>query len=123
MSKPKVWVIKEQVRSGVTGPLPMDYTPAMEYGEVEFVTEFDMPLHSSSTISSEWVKRVKAWMHVYDPDKDWLVLTGHTISIFLIAAALGRTNLGTGPKILVWRREMGRYIPFNGSDILDAIGQ
>lgn len=123
MNKPKVWVVKEQVRSGNAGPRAMDYTPAMQYGELRFITEFDLPLHPQSTVAGEWTKEVKKFEEEYDPKVDYLILTGHTLSIFLIGMLLGKRGISTDLKILVWRREQSRYVTFTAEHVIKALIQ
>lgn len=113
--RPTVWVIKEQMKSGPNGPEPMDYTPAYEYGDLRFITEFDPPLHPG-TIRAEWDKQVAKFIEQMDVDRDYLVLSGSPLAIFLIGAKLGECK-GIGnlslPRVLVWRREQGRYVIYN----------
>ena len=119
MHRPKVWVVKEQVRTAEVGVRAMDYTPAMEYGDVHFITEFDIPLHPNSTVTGEWVKAVQKFFKEYDASQDYIILTGHTLSIFMIGMILGATRTSPyPPKILVWRREQQRYVLFNSKHLL-----
>jgi hypothetical protein len=108
---PKVWVIKEQLVRNAVGSNPMDYTPAMTYGEIEFVTRSDLPLHPRSTALEHWALEVKKFVLSYDPKIDYIVTTGQPTSIFAVGWALGQA--GKTPRFLVWRREENRYIPVN----------
>lgn len=121
MRAPKVWVVKEQVRSSDHGPRVMDYTPAMEFGELQFITDLDIPMHPASTVTAEWTKAVKKFFNEYQAQTDYIVLTGHTLSIFLIGVIFGASRIsGYSPKILVWRRDQGRYIVFDSKHVLEA---
>lgn len=117
MSRPSVWVIKEQVRRQDVGSVPIDYTPAMKYGDVQFITEFDLPTHPSSTVAKRWHEAVRNFLHKYDESADWIILTGAPLSIFMVGALIGAANVA--PRILVWRREQGAYIPFE-TDMVNA---
>jgi hypothetical protein len=121
MTKPKVWVIKEQVRRSDNGASAMDYTPAMVFGELEFITEFDLPLHAQSTVATQWSKAVTAFLVSYDPAEDFIILTGSPLAIFLVGIIVGRAAQSASPKILVWRREQGRYIEFSPEKAFSAI--
>jgi len=107
---PKVWVVKEQVRRNATGPEPMDYSPAMQYGEIVFITSHDMPLYPKSNVLEKWQNGVKAFIAQYDPDRDFIITTGQPAAIFNVGYLLGLA--GKRPRLLVWQREEGRYFPF-----------
>lgn len=111
--QPIVWVMKEQTRRSVTGPEAMDYTPAMKYGELRFITDFDLPIHHGGTLTGAWWKSVEAFMHEYDPDRDFIVATGQPLAMVLIGFALGMC--GAGPTFLIWRREENRYVPYKAT--------
>lgn len=105
--RPTVWVLKEQMKQGANGSSPMDYSPAYEFGDVCFITDFDLPTHPDSSIAKEWRKKISDFIRIFDPDRDFVILTGSPLAIF----TLGRL-LDACPKvqILVWRREQNRYI-------------
>lgn len=103
----KVWIIKEQVMRGDTGPIVMDYSAAMEFGELEFITSHDMPLYGKSSVQGVWNKDVLRFVEEYDEYADYIVTTGQPTAIFTIGWALGLTE--KIPRFLVWRREEGRY--------------
>ncbi len=109
--KPTVWVVKEQLVRNAVGSTPMDYTPAMAYGEIEFVTQFDLPQHPKSSVLEAWARDVQKFCRDYDPRTDYIVTTGQPTSLFAVGWALGR--LGKAPRFLVWRREENRYQAVN----------
>jgi hypothetical protein len=104
MSNPTVWVVKEQVIRGE----PMDYTLAMDFGDLEFITRNDLPLHSKSTVQDVWNRDVMAFCQKYDEARDFIVCTGQPSAIFHVGFALGLVR--KSPRFLVWRREQGRYV-------------
>jgi hypothetical protein len=106
----KVFIVKEQVRRDATGPVPMDYTPAFKYGDVEFITSFDLPLHQNGTLTGVWMKDVRKFLQRFDPENDWIVLTGSPLAIFIVGLLMGRSE--KIPRILVWKREIDQYIPY-----------
>lgn len=111
--RPTVWVVKEQIRQSSSGSSPMDYTPAYEFGDIKFITEFDLPIHPKSTIAEEWRQAVLRFTQELDPQRDYIVLTGQPAAIFVIGMILGYLEIV--PQILVWKREQNRYIPYNPS--------
>jgi hypothetical protein len=113
-----VWIIKEQVRRGDTGPMVMDYSPAMEYGELEFITRHDMPLYGRSSVQDVWNDDVIRFVKEYDEANDYIVATGQPSAIFAVGWALGMA--GKTPRFLVWRREENRYrvVNFDGSPFI-----
>lgn len=107
---PIVWVIKEQSKRGDSGSSIMDYTPAMKYGEIKFITDFDLPTHQASSAAESWQKAAARFVVEVDFDRDYLILTGAPLAIFTIGLLIGATN--KFPRILVWKREQGIYVPF-----------
>lgn len=119
-ARPTVWVVKEQALRGPTGPAPMDYTPAYKYGDVQFITDCDLPLtRGTSGLKDLWTQQVKKFHRVYNPDRDYIVLTGSPLAIFLIGAIIGAINSTYRPKILVWRRESNEYVPFDSIKLFE----
>jgi hypothetical protein len=104
MNKPVVYVIKEQVNGGANA---FDYSPAMLYGDIEFVTRSDIPFHPGSSLTSIWAQDVIKFTEKYDPSRDFIVATGQPTAIFAVGYALGLA--GKCPRYLIWRREDNRY--------------
>jgi len=104
---PVVYVIKEQVARSDVGPVPFDYTPAMSYGEISFVTQSDMPLHAKSSVQDKWNEDVRRFVEAYNPETDFIICTGQPTAIFSAGFALGQAN--KNPRFLVWRREENKY--------------
>ena len=104
---PKIFIVKEQMIRGETGPIPMDYTPAMEYGDIEFITTHDLPMYGRSSVLDAWMEDVARFCRIYDPAHDFIVTTGQPMAIFMIGWMLARFN--KTPHFLVWRREENRY--------------
>lgn len=107
MNKPKVWVIKEQMVRTEIGTEPMDYTPAMRYGDLEFVTHGDMPLYGRSDALRNWHQDMFAFAAEYDQERDYIITTGQPAAFVVAGWYLGRAN--KVPRFLVWRREEGMY--------------
>lgn len=114
--RPIVWVLKEQMRTTPNGSSPMDYSAAYVYGDLEFITDFDPPLHPSSTVMPEWRRQIRKFLDAYKEDYDYIIPTGSPFAIFLFGRMLGEEMTMKGIKqarILVWRREQSRYIVSN----------
>lgn len=109
MSNPTVFVCKEQMVRSDVGPVPMDFTPAMEYGDIEFITTHDIPLYPKSNIQRNWEIDVAMFVKKYDDTRDFIITTGQPTAIFAIGHRLGAA--GKIPRFLVWRREENRYRP------------
>lgn len=109
MNRPTCWILKEQLRRDSTGSVPLDYTAAYKYGDIEFITELDFPIYGRGSAAAQWGGAVEKFLNKYDPIRDWLVLTGSPLSIFLLGLRLGNAEIT--PRILVWRRDSNEYVP------------
>lgn len=109
MQNSKVWVVKEQMMRNDAGSIPMDYGPAMQFGDLEFITTHDMPLYGGphSSFQEQWNEDVHRFVEQYNPERDYVVTTGQPIAIFLVGWVLASRN--KVPRFLVWRREENRY--------------
>lgn len=107
MNNPTVWIVKEQMIRGETQPIPMDYSPAMAFGDIEFITHHDMPLYGKSSVQEHWNRDVQSFVKKYDPERDYIITTGQPMAILAVGFALGQE--GKCPRFLVWRREENRY--------------
>lgn len=117
--KPSVWVVKEQMSRGETGPVVMDFSAAMGFGELFFITTHDMPLYGKSGAQDMWDEDVKSFVEKYDEMTDYIITTGQPIAIFTVGWALGLAK--KTPRFLVWRREEGRYrvVNFDGTPFIN----
>ncbi|CAB5228647.1 hypothetical protein UFOVP1544_12 [uncultured Caudovirales phage] len=127
MKRPVVWIVKEQSVRNSTGSEAMDYSPAMAYGEIQFITQNDMPLYPRSSIQMNWDLDVASFVRNYDPVTDFIITTGQPTAIFAVGHQLGLA--GKTPRYLVWRREENRYrvldnsLPEASSITLESIGK
>ena len=112
MKKPTVWVIKEQMTRTETGSIPMDYSKAMDYGDLKFITTHDIPLYGGASSTQDgWNEDVAAFASQYDPDHDFIITTGQPMAIFMVGWILALLHHEKDPQFLVWRREENRYRP------------
>lgn len=130
--RPQVWIVKEQVRRGASGPEAMDYTPAMKYGDLRFITDFDPPPHAvpGSSVLRSWREKVNEFRNEFDPETDWIIASGQPTAMMMVAYLLGRQDgmnsefdsvhdgkARSAPRFLLWRREEGGYIPYDPLNI------
>lgn len=107
MSNPIVYIIKEQMIRGEIHPIPMDYSPAMVFGDIEFITHHDMPLYGKSQVQEFWNRDVANFAKKYDEQHDYIICTGQPMAILAVGYALGLED--KCPRFLVWRREENKY--------------
>ena len=74
--RPKVYIIKEQMIRGETGPVVVDYSAATEFGDIEFITRFDMPMYGKSAVQEVWNADALDFAQGYDERQDYIVTTG-----------------------------------------------
>lgn len=103
MNRPTVWVVKEQASERSV----MDFSPALVYGDIKFITRNDIPLHPRSSVQMTWDNDVARFVQEYNVDTDFIIATGMPTAIFAVGHALGK--IGKNPRYLVWRREENRY--------------
>ena len=109
MRTSKVWAVKENVVRSATGSVAMDYSPALQFGELDFITQADLPFHQKSTVWKDWAADVRRFVEEYNPVQDFLICPGQPMAILMVGFALG--SAGKSPRFLVWRREENRYLP------------
>lgn len=107
---PIVWVVKEQVRRDASGPALMDFSGAAAYGEVRFITRFDLPMYPASVLYTDWMAKVIEFILEYDDTKDFIVTTGQPTALFEVGRQMGIH--GKKPRFLVWKREDNAYRSF-----------
>lgn len=94
-----VFVVQENNR--------LDYSPAEEFGDVVFMTAEEYKPVKSSLRNVEILQRIRAMMRTFDPERDYLVLTGNPVAIgFAFHLAASRYN---SFRCLQWDRFSGQY--------------
>jgi hypothetical protein len=118
MKNPVVFVVKEQVIRDEVGTVPIDYSPALKFGDLQFITSHDMPLHRRSAVQANWNSDVALFISQYNPKTDYIICTGQPMAIMTIGYLLGLVQ--KVPRYLVWRRQAGVYTPVEfGAEILN----
>lgn len=81
MNKGRVWVTQEN---------GLDFSPAEQYGEVQFLTHQDLNNLKGSLHNEELLRRVAGKLISFDEAVDWVVITGSpyvTAAVFMILGA------------------------------------
>lgn len=99
-TKPVVWVIQEGQN---------DYSPAEDYGVVQFVTTSDMRSTSGSSQSAYAIRDIKSFKEKYKPGIDYIVPVGNPIVVSLIVMSLPDGN----HNFLKWDGRRANYVPFS----------
>lgn len=100
-----VWVLQESIIPGSAG-VPMDYSSAERFGDVQFVLNGDPSRQSNSPINERIFDDLSKMAQLYRDD-DFLVLTGAPMTIFMAGAALARA--GKIPTLLSWNKRHQEY--------------
>jgi len=108
---PIAFVIKEQVVRGITGPTVVDYSPALEFGDLEFITRHDLPNYPNSSVQEVWDADVASFVDRYDETLDYIIPTGQPMAILAVGWAMGRA--GKIPRFLSWKAQEGKYRVMN----------
>jgi len=99
--KPKVYVIKENPR--------LNYLDAERFGDVVFITDKDYTPMKNSLCNREIIRAIDDYMGKFDPDYDFLLLTGGPVLIGY-AFHLGLSKKGY-MSLLQWDNIRREYIP------------
>jgi hypothetical protein len=109
--KPVIFVVQENNR--------IDYSDAERHGDILFMTVEEYKPVSNSLRNQAILEVLKAKMGLYDPEKDYLVLTGNPVVIgYCFHLAMIKAIAAMKPvKCLQWDRFTGYYreisFPFN----------
>ena len=103
-----VWVLQESLVPGGNGT-PMDYSPAERFGDVQFVLNIEPSRQQGGTINQHVYAQLLRMAELYREDRDYLVLTGSPLSIFMAGMVL--VEVDKTPNILAWDRRTRTYRP------------
>ncbi len=100
---PVVFIVQEQHR--------LNYGDAERFGHVEFITRFEYSPIGTSIRNSDIVVDARKAIERFNPDKDYLLLTGNLITVgYVFALALAKSP-SKSLRLLQWDREQGKYKP------------
>lgn len=105
-----VWVLQESIIPGSNG-VPMDYSAAERYGDVQFVLTVEPSKHDGSTINEHVAEELARMAMLYRENEDYIVLTGSPVAIFMAGAAIAAA--GKAARMLVWNRKTAVYRPIS----------
>lgn len=108
MKRGTVWVVQESVIPGSNG-IPMDYSPAEEFGDVQFISRTDTSRQQNSSINDGVLESMRHMARLYRAGMDYIVLTGSPLAIFMVGVAMA--EVGKPAQILLWDRRTSNYRP------------
>lgn len=102
----KVWVVQEGNN---------DYSPAEQFGEVNFITSSDLRVTPGSRQSIAVLQDLRRFLAQYVPGVDYVVPVGNPMVIALVCLSLPRGS----HRFLKWDRRRAGYVPFtlNSNDV------
>lgn len=89
-----------------------DFSPAEAYGEVVFITSKDLNNLRQSQHNEALVAQVKDALKHYDPEYDWIVISGSPYVAALVFMLIGRTR-PQHVQILRWDNRDFKYAPLH----------
>lgn len=99
-SQPTVFVVQENPN--------LNYTPAEQFGEVRFLTASEFSPSKNSLRNVQLISDISAAMASFDPDRDFLLLSGNPIMMGYVAhLALSKKGYA---KFLWYSRNDGAYL-------------
>lgn len=93
----KVWVLQENVH--------LDYAPAAEWGDVEFITRHDVSPFKRSQQAEGFESDMKKFISKYIPGTDYIILTGNPVAIVKLGMDIPRGE----HKFLKWDVRRNQY--------------
>lgn len=96
----------------ITQETNYDFTNAESFGDIVFVTRDDLNNMKQSLHNEGVLKQIRARLHDFDYDLDWLVIAGSpyiTAAVFAILGRKGAKKLN----ILRWSNRDRFYIPMH----------
>ncbi len=102
-TRPRVFVTQES---------PHDFSRAEEFGELVFLSHQDLNNIKGSLHNEDVLSKIRGKLIAFDPDRDWLVITGSpyiTAATFMI---LGNKRVRT-VKVLRWDNRDFVYRPLH----------
>lgn len=91
-----------------------NYTPAHRYGEPTFITNLEYSSIKNSMDNKEIHYNIKKAVHQFDPNEDFVLLSGDPIIISLVIHNM--LNEHGSITALKWSGQDRMYIPINLSD-------
>lgn len=101
-----VWVLQESIIPGSNG-VPMDYSPAERFGDVQFVLNTDASRQSNSSINDRILDDLRQMARLYREEGDFIVLTGSPLVIHM--AGMAMAEVGKVPTVLNWDKRSQDY--------------
>lgn len=100
--KPTVWVTQQGMN---------DYSPAEEFGEVEFITDRDWVKMEGAKVNNWICQDVKKFATMYVAGVDYIITAGNPIVSALVISFIVSQNPLVLHNYLKWDGRRGIYIP------------
>jgi hypothetical protein len=99
---PRIWVTQEKAA---------DFSPAEQFGEVQFLTSDDLNNMPSSLHNEKVLGQIKHKLETqYMPEVDYLIIIGSpyvAAAVFMLLGTMGVRRV----KLLRWSNQSGHYLP------------
>ena len=92
-----------------------DYSAAGAFGETHFINYLELSRTSGSSVNREIMSNIREAAHRFDPQQDYLVLTGDPLQIGLVFTAFAEKAKAQGFKhmaILKWNNRSNKYLQY-----------
>lgn len=94
----------------VTSEMKYDFMDAERYGAITFLTNGDLHNIKGSMHNDDLLREIGVKLKSFDPEQDWLVVTGSvyvSAAIFMLLGARGFS----GVRVLRWSNRDRKYVP------------
>lgn len=107
---PVVYILRESfIRYGAEAQRPLDYTPALDFGQIEFVTNSEPSVSPGSRFNEDLVSDLRTFAAKYRPEIDYIVPSGATTMVLLAGMLLGQRHRRV--QVLHWHNARRAYLP------------
>jgi len=94
----------------ITHEGPLDYSKAQAFGDLHPITSRDLSNTPNSQINRELVAQIKNKLNRFDPDEDYLLISGSPYVSSICTWVLGQLGI-LNFKILRWSNQDRVYYP------------
>jgi len=94
----------------VTQETTHDFTKAEQYGDIEFITKDDFSNVKNSLVNKSLIMEVNHRVKKFDPNEDWLIITGSPYVSAAVFMAIGRRGF-QAVNVLRWDNRDATYRP------------
>lgn len=95
----------------VTQETNLDFTPALSFGEVEFITRDELSPMQNSIRNEVTIDQIRHAMSKFNPDEDYIVIAGSPYVAAVVFYVLGRYRRVRYIRMLRWSNRDRMYSP------------